>query len=167
MLRLLVWTSCRIYLKLLYSDRVITFPRHAHRHRHLSVPHAHTHSPITVIYFSLQSVRVQAGCNQRGQTANGSVTFWLSNALWPIWELSLLRIANRWSRPTPPSPSMFDKGELHGDKMDVSVCVCVCVWWSCDDCIQEDKTAFSFFFTPSIFGECLLNPFFCQTESTS
>lgn len=53
------------------------------------------HTPIIVIYFSAWSVRVQAGCNQRGQTANGSVTFWLSNALWPIWELSPLRIANR------------------------------------------------------------------------
>ncbi len=91
-LRLLAWTSCRIYLKLLYSDRVIALRRHAHRH--LLVPHTHTHThmythththtPIIVIYFSLWSVCVQAGCNQRGQTANGSVTFWLSNALWPI-----------------------------------------------------------------------------------
>lgn len=83
---------------------------------HLLTPH----TPIIVIYFSLWSARMQGGCNQRGQTANGSVTFWLPNALRPIWELSLLRIANRWSPPTPPPlPSVFYKGELHGDKMNV------------------------------------------------
>lgn len=84
----------------------------------------HTHTPIIVIYFSALSV---SGCNQRGQTANGGATFWLSNALWPIGELSLLRIANRWSRPTPPSTSMFYKGELHGHKMD-ACCVLRCLY---------------------------------------
>lgn len=61
---------------------------------------------------------VRVCCNQSGQATNGSLTFWLSNALRPIWELSPLRIANRWSRPSPPSPSVFYKGELQGDKMD-------------------------------------------------
>lgn len=66
----------------------------------------------------------QAVCNQRGQTANGTVTFWLPNVLWPIWKLSLLRRANRWSRPTPPSPFVFYKGELHADEMDACVREC-------------------------------------------
>lgn len=140
MLRLLAWTSCRVY-KLLYSE-VITFPRHTH-----------THTPIIVIYFSALSV---SGCNQRGQTANGGATFWLSNALWPIGELSLLRIANRWSRPTPPSTSMFYKGELHGHKMD-ACCVLRCLYSGRYICFGDVLWVLvkSFFFS------------FCQTKSTS
>lgn len=163
-----------MYAKLLYNYRVISFQTRTKAQT--SIDATHTHTPFIVIYFSLWSVRVQAGCNQRGQTANGSVTFWLSNALWPIWELSPLRIANRWSRPTPPSPSMFYKGELHGDKMEL--CRCVRVW---KFIFRQIKLHVSFILRSVCFfffylltslekcSKCLLKAFFfsCQAESSS